>query len=83
MQKGLVVARLEVGTCVYISQGPPISDQLLGQPDGYELRVWCPSEEVKKNARFASMQSKGAADDRESRDNPSELERLFAPRHGG
>lgn len=56
MQNGLVVAKLEVGTCVYVSQGPPLEVQLLdnSRPD----YVWCPAEEVKKAARFASMQAK-------------------------
>lgn len=73
MKNGLVVARLEVGTCVYITQGPPIEVQLL-EPDA--RYVWCPAEEVQKAAQFASMQSKRSDDGGQQRRYGAELDAL-------
>lgn len=81
MHNGLIVARLQVGTRVFISQGPPIEVQLVQQP--LTDYVWCPSEEVQKNARFAAEQSKRTTpDDGQPRRNPSELKPVFPPRYG-
>jgi hypothetical protein len=80
MQNGLIVARLQVGTCVYVTQGPPIEVQLLDPDNGY---VWCPSEEVQKNARFAANQSKRTTpDDGQPRRDPSELHAMRSQGHG-